>query len=260
VPEGVGEREPEIEGKGGKGRRKTAFLKRHHLMLALLPLLLALSAAGWLIAFWRLPYTRLTDLNGWGCGLLAMLSLGEVVPEECAVAFIVPYFVLDSAACVRERDWLYVGHHVASLSLIALGFDEPNIGIEQRGISRVLLVEWSVLLLSHWNRDRSSRLRYALLVIGYFLNRVVYLGYLAYFSEFQAVGLTGTSHEVLGVWGTRALHLMMTVWFFMLLRKAPRYHWNCFTLAPQTPAASQKGTDLAALEDAVPLVSPSGAR
>lgn len=218
-------------------------------MAALLPLL-AGSSAAWSAAFWFVPYVWMTDVNAWGCGVLSVLSLCELTPELWTVAWVCPYFVLDSVRCVRDREWTYVIHHVLSLCMLGFGASEPHAGITNRGASRVLLVEWSALLLAHWNRDRSSRLRFAVLLIGYFLNRIVYLGHLAWCSRFSAAVAADTQREVAIIWGLRLLHVLMTTWFLLLLRKARRYSWCC-----GAGTAAQGRGDAA---DGMPLVAPEG--
>jgi len=232
----------------GAGHRK-AHLAMFVEQELLAPLLLGTSLI-WLVSFAVVPYKYITDLHGAGAAVFSVLSLSGLTPEALTVAWSWPYFAVDLVKCAMDRDVPFFVHHALSLLVAGAGYNEPQLGLAGKGASRVMLIEWSALMLAHWNRDRSSRGRYVALVVGYFFNRIVYLGHLVYFAPDFSTPTTG--REAVCLWTLRLLHALMCVWFAQLLGKRSKYSWSWHGGSAAYQQAKQQ-------EEATPAPEPKAA-
>jgi len=157
-----------------------------------------------------------------GVVALATACIAGHITDTAVVAASSPYMVLDLVAHYGAGNRAMVAHHVATLLLYALGAGSRAPWLHLP--SRMLLIEASVPLLLYWKRKRASRWRWWALVIGYGLNRVVYLGYSTW-SRTQpgSLGLALGYWEVTAmVWIARLMHVGLCVWFGRILGTKPR--------------------------------------
>ena len=121
-----------------------------------------------------------SEVHAIGTSLLAVASVLSFTHDQgVLLAFTVPYFVIDSILCAVNADVAFLVHHLLTLGMIAQAQRSAFL-VEGRVMSHVLLVELSTIVLNWWSLDPSNILRYRLLVLVYFVNRVLFLGWYAW--------------------------------------------------------------------------------
>jgi len=197
--------------------------------------LLHISTTAWLSFFIATPYISasvktiegVSDFAGYThsifVSILAMACIASVIDEEKVVIFTVPYFVIDSVySFMRRKRRIFVLHHAVTLGMIWLA-RRSIVVVEGKVISHILLVEVSTVVLYIWRWDRESSLKYWTMLVLYFFNRVVWLGWYVYAPNSYLARLTETA-DIIGLWIARLLHLMCCVWWWQLSRKASKYY------------------------------------
>ena len=182
------------------------------------------SILGWSLLFRKLPYGYISDIHAVASSLSATLSIAQLVAEAWCVAVTVPYMIIDAFLCIKARDWGSSAHHLLTLVLIVTAQRDP-VYTELRATSYTLFIEWSTLALNHWQRSRQSATRMKLLLVSYFLNRVVFLLWFLWFKNSPLAVCTWSNDTSdfwwncwKGVWGARLLHAMLCVWFMKMLK------------------------------------------
>lgn len=181
----------------------------------------ALMLSLWALLFRFGPYAYLSDLHVLACAALAAASILDAVPENWLVFFSVSYFLFDGLSCARRGLWPFVVHHVLTLVIIGLGLFSVAVP-EGRMTSWTLLIEISTLFLNHFTRRKSSSARYFALLVAYFLNRPVYMTWLLYFG-WTRDNMMHTWMDYGNICLLRGLHVLITLWWVILARDAPRY-------------------------------------
>ena len=182
-----------------------------------------------------------SDFHAFGSLVLSTLSLCSVVPELYVQLFTIPYMAIDGCLELADRKWFYVVHHFGTLVGMAHVASSTYL-MNARANSIVLVIELSTLALNHWNRKRASAVRFWVLVVLFFLNRVLYLGYAAYSSSSPFLAATATAADLSdldrasstwALWCLRLLHAILCVAFVKIIQKAPKYGFApCRALNP----------------------------
>merc|ERR1719272_904867 len=93
--------------------------------------------------FKTIPYLWITDIHALMVGTTALLSITENCDEQWTLYVTLPYFVLDMVWCVANQDWIFIAHHVVTLSAILMGLIyTPESYLRLRLASYMLLIEW----------------------------------------------------------------------------------------------------------------------
>ena len=104
--------------------------------------------------------------HGFGVGTLCLLSICGRVDETWTIAFTWAYFALDTWKMWRQKEWLFVLHHMLTLGSLVLTLGS-TIMLEHRLSSYMLLIEWSAIPLNIWWEDKGNATKYKVLVGGY---------------------------------------------------------------------------------------------
>ena len=102
----------------------------------------------------------------WSAAVLAAGFCEDPYPlSVAALTFSAGYFLVDLFCCLRERDWMFAGHHAATLVLVGACLREPEETLVLG--ARALLVELSTPLLHHWQK-RDTAATFALFLAAFF--------------------------------------------------------------------------------------------
>lgn len=179
------------------------------------------NALLWPLLFLSVERLFVSEIHSVGSAILSTLAMVDLIDDEMVVAFSFVFFTYDIFLYIMDRDRIMVTHHGITLVMFVTTMKADGLGFGTHAIPAFLVMEYSGYLVSWYTRDRSA-FRYVVLWIGYFLNRVVYLTYLCYFSPIGEIAWQS-------MWGkiafsaSRLLHALMLAWFMVLSSKAPRF-------------------------------------
>ena len=166
----------------------------------------------------------LHDVNAFGITVICLAVLNNMANDTAIIYFSLPFLLTKLIKYIRERNIMMIAHDLLALSLYGLTIynrNHPSNTLLHMP-ARCLLIEVSVLFLNHWKRKPTSQIRYWMVVVGYGLNRPVYLGWLAWFSTTLQAGLA--LHDPASLFMiilARILHIALCIWYLNLLRKGP---------------------------------------
>lgn len=186
-----------------------------------------LGAVWWAVVFaGAIPYSLVTDVHAFGAGTLAVFSLAGRIPDIYVVAWSTPYFVFDLYYCVLRSDHLFTLHHLFTLVGGAMANYSGYLR-QQRASSYALSIELSTLPLNYWKRLPSSSARFFLLIVAYFLNRILFFGWVVWADGSQLSWSRVLKHtkekertvEYGFILLVRSFHFVLCIWFALLVFK-----------------------------------------
>ena len=186
------------------------------------PLILSI---GFGLLFWTLlihmiPYEWISDIHASVAFALSVITLLQILPDYVLFAWSITYFLVDLIEVIIQWDVTYIIHHTMSIIVPVAGLFDPVLTLGTNTGAYIMLIEYSTVILNHWQRNRNDKYIYIELLTVYFVNRIVYLSYLLYFSF---ISRPRNKYGYFAVSCLRILHILMCVWFYKLLKKSPRY-------------------------------------
>ena len=170
-----------------------------------------------------------------------------------ALTFSAGYFLVDLFCCLRERDWMFAGHHAATLLLVGACLREPPPTLVLG--ARALLVELSTPLLHHWQK-RDTAATFALFLAAFFAARCCYLPLLTLeilrrVSDARAAVLVALN-ALQFAWFGKFVHMYLTGASYASSK--PAWIKTGVAAAPESPAApaARKPRARAPAADAAP--------
>ena len=175
------------------------------------------------VLFWNFTlynfYEAMSDIHAATTVALALLTITTPFPDQYIFALSTSYFMVDLVEVVVHWNTIYVIHHVLAILVPVCGVLDPAITIGSDAGAYIILIELSTLFLNNWTRNRSSKKAYFSLLGVYFLNRIMYLSYLLYFSF---ISKPSNIFGKLTLYSLRLLHVLMCLWFYKLCLKYKR--------------------------------------
>ena len=181
---------------------------------------LVFSMVFWLLTITSVNKRIVCDLHAVPCIVLSLLSIYDFIPDEITWAWSLGYFIIDGIDAYDRGEITMTVHHAITTILCIGSIFEPQMTFGTHTTPYFLMVELSGVTLSYWNYNTKSLSRYILLIVSYFFNRVVYVGYIVYFS---VMSHPDTTHGYIIVLLARLMHILMTMWYITLLKKVKNY-------------------------------------
>ena len=179
-----------------------------------------ISSFFWLFVITTFKKRIVCDLHAVPCVILSILSIYDIIPDEITWAWSLGYFVVDGVDVFDRGETIMAVHHGLTTLLCIGSILEPQMTFGTHTTPYFLLVEISGITLSYWEYNRESLLRYMILIVSYFFNRVVWVAYLMYFSF---ISRPDTTLGYVVVLLARLMHILMCVWYTTLLKKVKNY-------------------------------------
>ncbi|AET42619.1 hypothetical protein EXVG_00270 [Emiliania huxleyi virus 202] len=174
----------------------------------------------WTLTIHTIPYEWISDIHASISFGLSVVTILKVLPDCVLFTWSITYFLVDIIELVIQWDVMYMIHHIMSIIIPIAGLFDTTLTLGTNAGAYIMLIEYSTVLLNHWQRNRGDKKTYFELLAVYFINRIVYLTYLLYFSF---ISRPKNKYGYFAVSCLRILHILMCVWFYKLLKKLPRY-------------------------------------
>ena len=162
-------------------------------------------------------YHLASDIFGGTIGVLAWLSVFEVISEQVCLGAALAYYFIDLGCCLKDQDYFFSFHHVVTLSLISTRPLTPLL-TNSTLMSYILTIDLINPCLAHWKREPTSLKRYAILLVSYFLLRICFLSWLLFFSSHVKKFYDDSYITISILFGCRGLLLSMIHWFYYFVR------------------------------------------
>lgn len=185
-------------------------------------LLIGFGLLFWTIAIHSISYEYISDIHAGISFALSVITVLRLIPDYILFSWSITYFMVDLIELIIQWDVMYIIHHTLSIAVPVAGLFDPALTLGTNAGAYIMLIEYSTVVLNHWQRNRNDKKRYFELLAVYFVNRIIYLTYLLYFSY---ISRPKNKYGYFAVNCLRILHILMCVWFYKLLKKLPRY---CF--------------------------------
>ena len=173
----------------------------------------------WTIFMTENLYGYVSDIHAFGAFALSIASLMAGLGDKWIFIWSTTYFMIDMVELIVQMKYMFIIHHSLAILIPVFAINDPVLTFGTNAGPKIMLIEFSTLFLNYWQRDRYNFPKYAMLIIAYFFNRILYLGHFAYFSSLNDVT---TFYGLIALYIIRCLHFLMCGWFWTLLLKCPR--------------------------------------
>ncbi|AHA54591.1 putative membrane protein, partial [Emiliania huxleyi virus 145] len=162
----------------------------------------------WTIAIHLVPYEYISDIHAGISFVLSVITVLRLIPDYILFSWSMTYFMVDLIELIIQWDVTYIIHHTLSIIVPIAGLFDPVLTLGTNAGAYIMLIEYSTVILNHWQRNRNNKNTYFELLIVYFVNRIVYLTYLLYFSF---ISRPKNKYGYFAVSCLRILHVLMFV-------------------------------------------------